>query len=97
MSARRSVYSFTYLEPDDVLCVIDMNAPGSASVTNDAENVVEDLRHAGYDLSTARIVYRDSDGTWDEILVSNGRFAGFGSLGAESESEAVAMLEPQAD
>lgn len=97
MTAKRSAYTFTYLKPDDVLCVTDLNAPGRPSVTNDVENVVEDLRHAGYDLSTARIVYRDSDGTWDEILVSDGRFAGFGSLGAESESEAVAMLEPKTD
>lgn len=44
------------------------------SVTNDAERVCVELdrRYPGH-----RIIYRDTDGNWDELIVRNGEFAGF--------------------
>lgn len=44
------------------------------SVTNDAENVVHDLQH---DFPGYRVIYRDTDGRWDELLHARGRFLGF--------------------
>ena len=44
------------------------------SVTNDAENVVEviNARYPGY-----RIIYRDTEFRWDELLHESGVFKGF--------------------
>lgn len=44
------------------------------TVTNDAENVVAEVnkRFPGY-----RVIYRDTDGHWDELAHVNGRFTGF--------------------
>lgn len=58
-------------------CVIirDVANPTKRSVTNDAENVVHDLRNV---LRGRRLFYFDTMGVVDEILVNaNGRFAGF--------------------
>ena len=44
------------------------------TITNDAENVVEDVLSHYPD---HRIIYCDTDGNWDELLHWNGKFAGF--------------------
>ncbi len=46
------------------------------TVTNDAEHVVAQMV-GEYGLGTRRLFYYDSDNQLDEILVSNGVFAGF--------------------
>jgi hypothetical protein len=47
---------------------------GAVSITNDAENVVRDVNrsHPGY-----RIIYRDTDGNWDELKHTAGEFQSF--------------------
>jgi hypothetical protein len=46
------------------------------SVTNDAEYVVaEVVKQCGN--KTARVIYRDSDGRWDELVHDNGVFVRF--------------------
>ena len=47
------------------------------TVTNDAERVVENLAMRGLLPAGRRLICRDSEGQWDEILVNDGRFAGF--------------------
>jgi hypothetical protein len=72
----RAVYSTTI--HGDVIAIID-HCLGK-SVTNDAESVIADLA-ARFDLSKYRVIYRDSMGTWDQLLVDRtGHFAGFSSL-----------------
>lgn len=44
------------------------------TITNDAENVVKDVL-AKY--PNHRIIYRDTDSNWDELLHWNGAFTGF--------------------
>ena len=44
------------------------------TVTNDAENVVAEMAAV---LDGRRLFYRDSEGAVDEILVRDGKFAGF--------------------
>lgn len=46
------------------------------TVTNDAENVIEDLRRQGI-LGQRRVLYRDSEGRIDELVHQDGRFVGF--------------------
>jgi hypothetical protein len=65
------------------------------SVTNDAENVIEDLSRAGV-LAGRRVLYCDTDGRWDELLVSEGAFVGFVALGAATPAGALAKAEGRA-
>jgi hypothetical protein len=58
---------------DEAVWIIDLDR-GGASVTNDADRVVEDLA-AKY--GARRIIYRDSIGNWDELRHEAGRFLGF--------------------
>lgn len=47
------------------------------SVTNNAQQVVEELRVSGKLRVNQRLFYYDSEGQLDEILHKNGRFTGF--------------------
>jgi hypothetical protein len=63
------------------------------TVTNDAENVIDELRQK-YGIEGRRIFYKDSLGQIDELLHRNGLFFGF-RLGHKGYSpEAVAGREP---
>lgn len=52
--------------------IIDENI--GMSITNDAEAVVADVVSK---YPNHRIIYKDTDGSWDELLHWNGRFTGF--------------------
>ena len=47
------------------------------TVTNSAEEVIDDLRQKGYLKTNQRLFYYDSDGIMDELLLKNFRFNGF--------------------
>lgn len=100
----RSDYSFAVIQvfqdkrAVEVVQVADANL-GNMSVTNDVENVINEI--------SARLprpaadyawIYRDSTGTWDEIVVDEvGNFAKFVALPrgrclTELEAEAVVRL-----
>jgi hypothetical protein len=72
----RSVYSRTV--HGNVIAIVDHDA--GRSVTNDAENVIADLA-AVFDLSKYHVIYRDTRGIWDQLLVDcTGHFVGFSRL-----------------
>jgi len=50
---------------------------GQMTVTNDAENVVAELVKSDLLPPGRRLFYYDSAGELDEMLLHNGRFAGF--------------------
>jgi hypothetical protein len=84
----RSVYSCTV--HGNVIAITDHDA--GRSVTNDAENVVADLA-ADFDLSKYHVIYRDTRGIWDQILVDRtGHFAGFSSINERDLPAAIAKL-----
>jgi hypothetical protein len=71
-----AIYSYTV--HGDVIAIIDHDQ--GKSVTNDAENVIADLS-ACFDLSKHQVIYRDTRGIWDQLLVDcSGRFTGFSSI-----------------
>jgi hypothetical protein len=64
-----------------IVFIVDLN-DGNMSVTNDAEAVVDEVvrnyrRHTPQSISGPRIIYRDSDGQWDELVHVNGVFKTF--------------------
>ncbi len=73
----------------DIIWVVDEQEDGAASVTNDAERVVEDVvrLHGSHP-----VVYQDSDGRWDGLLHEDGAFTGFQPLVADSRTRAVALM-----
>ena len=68
----RSSYSVVKVDPAaKVVWIVDEDLDGSKSVTNDAEKVCEELNRQ-YPLH--RIIYRDSDKNWDELVHLDGTF-----------------------
>lgn len=61
------------LVEDETVYIKDLNK-GGISVTNGAEVVVKTLFDR---YGNRRIIYRDSDGNWDELLHRRGEFLGF--------------------
>jgi hypothetical protein len=91
----RSIYSVTVHPAQGihwpVIAIVDVDR--GRSVTNDAANIFAKLIGWGLDLDAHRVIYRDSTGTWDELLVGpHGSFGGFGPLGARTEEEALEKL-----
>lgn len=61
-----------------IIFIQDNNGP--VSVTNMAESVTDEavcLEADGIDTSNYRLFYKDSSGTWDELVHKNGRFLAF--------------------
>lgn len=58
----------------DYIMIKDVGHGSGMSVTNDAERVVDDLAQR---LGSRKLLYIDSDGKTDELIVRDGRFAGF--------------------
>lgn len=83
----RACYDYEIV--DGVVCIVD-NDRGK-SVTNDANKVIADLCNDGIDLSMP-IIYRDTMGVWDRMLVVGGRFAGFAPIGATTRDYAIKKL-----
>jgi hypothetical protein len=84
----RSVYSRTV--HGNVIAIIDHHQ--GRSVTNDADNVIVDLA-ADFDLSKYLVIYRDTRGIWDQLLVDRtGRFAGFSSINERELSAAIGKV-----
>jgi hypothetical protein len=85
--------NYTYDVHGNVIAIIDPN-DGGKSVTNDADNVIGDFVAKGFDLSQCRVIYRDTRGIWDEMLVKNGAFAGFRSINERDLADALLKLTP---
>ena len=71
----RSSYEIVKDVPGEPLVIRDLDV--GKSVTNDAENVVEDLVAAGMLQDGRRLLYYDTMGQLDELIIKDGRFADF--------------------
>lgn len=95
--------TFTWERVEGVMVITDLDDGTlqlvSCSVTNDAENVIKYLvKFAGLRSSDGfddheRVVYRDTQGRWDELLHQNGKFAGFDHIGARSRDVALLAIK----
>jgi hypothetical protein len=74
----------------DTVVVLDQN--GAVSVTNDIDAVVKHLIDGSYIRRSATFVYRDSQGEFDGVLVTDRAFQGFIHLGAGDAQTAVSAL-----
>jgi len=76
-SRLRPLYEIVEYLPGKPLVIRDIGYDKAMTVTNGAEGVVEELVEQGLLPEGRRLFYYDSENTLDEILVENGRFAGF--------------------
>ena len=82
-------YFNRHIVPSGIICIEDKCDGNQMSVTNNAENVVIDmLEHYG----DCPIVYRDTEGRWDELKHDGKKFTGFRALNAETMREAIELL-----
>ena len=73
INPRAAIWHIVKVEPGIVWIVDDWN-PHVLSVTNDAEQVCEDVNRK---FPGHRIIYRDTEGNWDELVHANGTFQRF--------------------
>lgn len=75
----------------NIIAIVDHDQ--GRSVTNDAENVIADLAAQGFDLSRYLVIYKDTCGIWDQLLVDRtGHFAGFSSINERDLPAALAKV-----
>ena len=68
----------------------DRSATGGPSITNAAEDVVVAVALLVPDLHRRRVIYQDSDGVWDELVIdSAGRFVDFRLIRARTLQGAI--------
>lgn len=74
-----AIFDVNLSESTDECLVINDAGPHSRckTVTNDAESVVQVLIERGLLPPGRRLEYYDSDGQRDQIVIVDGRFAGF--------------------
>lgn len=76
MNDARAEFLVVRVTPEMVWITDESNKRGGKSVTNDADGVVAWLlAHSQY--AGRRIVYRDTDGNWDELKHDGTKFVGF--------------------
>lgn len=65
---KNSKADYNYTIEGNLLKIVDLNL-GNLSVTNDIEAVINDIRDIiGWSIQQLTIIYRDSDGNWDEVV-----------------------------
>lgn len=84
-------YEVLGTEPERVVVLYDDNT--GLSITNNAENVVESvIRHVGFKSGVDRMIYQDTDGNFDELVILQDRFHDFHLLRAWSLDQAITSL-----
>ncbi|MBC3795105.1 hypothetical protein [Spirosoma utsteinense] len=81
---------YTYTVKGSVIAIVDLDQ-GSKSVTNDIENVLDDIRTEIGDLAGFAVIYRDSIGHWDGVRLE-GSSIGFYPLNETDGERAAARL-----
>lgn len=71
-----------------VLVIFDRDA-GSLSVTNDVERVIEKEADRRGEKLPRLVIYRDSEGRYDQIRHRNGVYGGIAPIGAQSLDAAI--------
>ncbi len=82
---------YTYTVEGSVIAIVDLDQ-GSKSVTNDMENVLNDIRAELGDLAGYAVIYRDSTGRWDGVRQVGQLSIEFYSLNEADQQQAASRL-----
>lgn len=82
---------FDYRIIGGVIVIIDLHSSEncSRSVTTDIGKVIEIIAVNLHGLEGRRVIYRDTDGIYDEVLTNNDRFTKFKLLSTRSLAKAL--------
>ncbi|WP_229374392.1 hypothetical protein [Fibrella rubiginis] len=81
---------YTYTIEGTIIVIVDLDL-GNRSVTNDIENVLDDIRLKIGDLAGYSVIYRDSMSRWDGVRLV-GRTVYFYGLGETDKESAMNRL-----
>lgn len=82
---------FEYEIINNVVVVFDLDT--GCSVTNDVNNVLAKIKLTVPDLGKMKVIYRDSQGIFDEIKIdASGSFIGFSSINENTVTSALKKL-----
>jgi hypothetical protein len=90
----RADYEYTVDEDAAIIAIVDLDL-GNKSVTNDMENVLDDIKLKLGTLSGFSVIYKDSLGRWDGVRLDEKGTVHFYGLGeSEPEKAAKRLLHP---
>lgn len=96
MLSNKAVYACKIHEAHKVIALLDEFHPDrpTRTVTNDAEGVVAEIAamFPGMFDQGWRLIYCDTSGDWDEILIRDSKFDGFACLNAKTCEQALAKI-----
>ena len=75
-------YAIVHTEPFAIWLEDVSHVTGGMSITNSAEEVIQDLLKSGLITAGKRVYYTDTDGVTDELCHDGSEFTGF-SLGVD--------------
>ena len=81
---------YTYTVKSNIIAIVDLDL-GNRSVTNDIENILDEIRVEIGDLAGYSVIYRDSMGRWDGVRLVN-RTVYFYGLGEADKESAMNRL-----
>jgi hypothetical protein len=81
---------FSYSTHGSIIAIVDKDE--GRSVINDADAVIACLA-TNFDLAKFRVIYRDTRGIWDEMIVRDGRFADFRNINERELHKALAKVQ----
>lgn len=82
---------YTYTVEENVIAIIDLDL-GNQSVTNDIENVLDEISAQLRGLAGYAIIYRDSRGIWDGVRLEWGVAVFYGLNETELEEARRRLL-----
>ena len=82
---------YTYTVKGSVIAIIDLDQ-GNKSVTNDIENVLDDIRGEIGDLAGYAVIYRDSMGRWDGVRLIGSSIEFYALNETDGERAAARLL-----
>ena len=76
------------------LILVDLDLTNGSSVTNDIRNVIDSMKDKGYNLKDLKVIYRDSQLTYDAILINpDHSFHSFSPLNEKDLEQAKATYD----
>lgn len=90
--ARLSEADYLVLEVTQVRIVI-LDLLTGASITNEAERVIDDLLYEYGNVPDRRYFYRDTQGVFDELVIECGRFSCFRACTPSMRTELKKLSE----
>lgn len=80
---------------DDIIVIYDLHTieNSSVTVTNDIENVIDVVNIGMKGIGTRKVIYRDTESIYDEVVIKDNKFFKFRSLNEPSYSNAIKKLK----